>query len=62
MTVTNQNPENDSLIVTENGDGTFTVEWDPKDPKYCMFNDLTEEEMNVILTKAIEDFLKNDES
>jgi hypothetical protein len=62
MTAANQNPENDSLIVTENGDGTFTVEWDPEDPKYSMFNHLTEEEMNVILTKAIEHFIKNDES
>jgi hypothetical protein len=62
MTAANQNPENDSLIVTENGDGTFTVEWDPEDPKYSMFNHLTEEEMNVILTKAIEHLIKNDES
>lgn len=54
--------DKDSLRVTENADGTFTIEWDPNDPKYSRFNHLTEEEMNVILTKAIEDSIKNHES
>jgi hypothetical protein len=62
MTVTNQNPENDSLVVTENEDGTFTIEWDSNDPKYSIFNHLTEEEMNVMLTTAIEDYIKSNES
>lgn len=62
MNVTNQNPENDSLIVTENEDGTFTIEWDSNDPKYSVFNHLTEEEMNVMLTTAIENYIKSNES
>jgi hypothetical protein len=27
--------ENDTLRVTENPDGTLTIEWDPEDPKYA---------------------------
>jgi len=47
----------DSLRVTENEDGTFTIEWDSNDPRYALFNGLNEEEMNDLLNKAIHDKL-----
>lgn len=47
----------DSLKVTENEDGTFTIEWDPNDPRYSLFNGLNEEQMNELLNQAIHDKL-----
>jgi hypothetical protein len=54
MNVTNQNQETeDSLKVTENEDGTFTIEWDPCDSRYSGWNNLTNEEMSAMITEAI---------
>lgn len=54
----------DSLTVTENEDGSFTVEWDPNDPKWSMFNDIPEEELSKIiidgLTQACQEILDNE--
>ena len=56
-----QNPEeytsDDSLKVTENEDGTFTIEWDSNDPRYALFNGLNEEQMNDLLNQAIKEKL-----
>jgi hypothetical protein len=53
----------DGLIVKENEDGTFTLEWDEKDPRWSMLNGLTQEEITAILTEGLEKLeteLKND--
>jgi hypothetical protein len=63
MSVTNQNQEIDSLKIIENQDGTFTLEWDERDPRWSMLNGLTQEELTVILTEGLEKLekeLKND--
>lgn len=49
----------DSLVVTENDDGTFTLSWDDDDVKYRFLNDLTEDELSAMLEKAIEQYLKD---
>ena len=48
----------DSLVVTENEDGTFTLSWDDDDVKYSFLNDLTEEEISAMLEKAIHQYLE----
>lgn len=48
----------DSLVVTENEDGTFTLSWDDDDVKYSFLNDLTEEELSAMLEKAIAQYLE----
>lgn len=48
----------DSLVVTENEDGTFTLSWDDDDVKYSFLNDLTEEEISAMLEKAIQQYLE----
>jgi hypothetical protein len=58
MSVTNPNQEIDSLKVTENEDGTFTIEWDPCDSRYSVWNDMTQEEMSAIVQKAIQNLIK----
>jgi|TARA_B100000902_G_C27150675_1_gene833573 hypothetical protein len=47
------NMKNDSLAIKQNNDGSFTVEWDKKDPQWEFLNDLTSEEIQVIIEQAI---------
>jgi hypothetical protein len=55
--------ENDSLIVTENEDGTIRIEWDSQDPKYSFLNGLTEEQVTAILEQILMEYTqKHDES
>lgn len=49
----------DSLKISENEDGSFTVEWDKNDPRYFMFNEMSQEQMQTFIEKALEDFIKN---
>lgn len=59
MSATNQNQETeDSLKVTENDDGTFTIEWDPCDSRYSVWNDMTQEELSAMIIRAIESFIE----
>ena len=46
----------DSLKITENEDGSFTIDWDPQDPKWSWLNGLTSKEIQVIVEQAIKDF------
>jgi len=46
----------DSLKFTKNDDGTFTVDWDPQDPKWSFLNNLTSKEIQVIVEQAIKEF------
>ena len=47
----------DTLKVTQNEDGSFTMDWDPQDPKWSWMNNLTQKEIQVIMEQAIKDFL-----
>lgn len=54
MNVTNQNPENDSLKIIQNEDGSFTMDWDPNDPKWSWLNQLTTNEIQIMVKQAIQ--------
>jgi len=43
----------DSLKINRNDNGSFTVEWDKKDPNWMFMNDLTSEEIESIVQEAI---------
>jgi hypothetical protein len=59
MSVTNPNPEiEDSLKITENENGTFTIEWDPCDSRYSVWNDMTQEEMSAMIQEAIQNLIE----
>ena len=45
--------KNDSLKINQNKDGSFTAEWDKQDPEWKWMNNLTTEEIQVIIEKAI---------
>ena len=44
---------NDSLKIHQNEDGSFSMEWDKKDPNWKWLNDLTSKEIQVIMEQAI---------
>ena len=51
--------KNNSLKVNQNKDGSYTLEWDRKDPNWEWLNNLTTKEIQVIIDKAIQ-YDKND--
>ena len=51
--------KNNSLKVNQNKDGSYTLEWDRKDPNWKWLNNLTTKEIQVIIDKAIQ-YDKND--
>ncbi len=50
---------NDSLVINRNDDGSFTCEWDKNDPNWKWLNNLTSQEIQVIIEKAVQ-YDKND--
>ena len=51
--------QNESIKVNQNSDGSFTLEWDKKDPNWQFLNNLTSKEIQVIMNQAIQ-YDKND--
>ena len=51
--------KNNSLKVNQNKDGSFTLEWDRQDPNWEWLTNLTTEEIEGIIGKAIQ-YDKND--
>ena len=47
----------DSLKITQNEDGSFTMDWDPQDSRWSWLNGLTSKEVSVIMWQAIQDYL-----
>ena len=45
---------NQSLKINQNNDGSYTVEWDRKDPEWNWMNNLTSEEIQGIIEKAVQ--------
>ena len=43
----------DSLKVNQNDDGSFTVEWDKKDPDWEFLNKLTSEEVETMIQQIV---------
>jgi hypothetical protein len=50
----------DTLQVKENKDGTFTMEWDPKDPLWSWLNVMTEEEISKIISDYSQQVIKDE--
>ena len=49
----------DSLKITENEDGSFTMDWDAEDPNWKWLNGLTSKEIQVIVEQAIKEHLND---
>ena len=48
---------NDSLKISQNENGSFTMDWDSQDPKWSWLNGLTQKEIQVIVQQAVQDYL-----
>jgi len=44
---------NNSLKIDRNDDGSFTAEWDKKDPDWSWLNNLTSKELQNVFEQAI---------
>jgi len=62
MSATNPNQEIDTLKITENADGSFTMDWDKEDPKWSWMNSLTSAEIQVIMQQAIQEELNRNDT
>jgi len=47
----------DSLKISQNEDGSFTMEWDKQDSRWSWLNGLTQKEIQVIVRQAVQDYL-----
>ena len=52
--------ENDSFKVTETEDGGLELSWDKDDPNWAWANGLTEQELQRIIAKAIQEMVENE--
>jgi hypothetical protein len=48
------------LNVTQNSDGSYAFEWNPKDPRWSWLNGLTDKEIQVIMEQAIQQDLHDE--
>ena len=51
----------DSLKVSQNEDGSFTLEWDKEDPQWNFLNGLTTQEIQTMIETVVKDGLDSDE-
>lgn len=49
---------NDSLKITQNSDGSYSMDWDPKDPNWNWLNKLTSKEIQIIIEQAMKEYEK----
>ena len=57
---TPKSPLIDTLKVSENDDGSFTMEWDPDDPLWSWLNTMTEDEITEIIHNYAKEVLQNE--
>ncbi len=51
-----QDPD-DGLTVTQNEDGSYALSWDDDDPRWAMFNNMSQEDLEKIIVDYNDDNL-----
>jgi hypothetical protein len=46
----------DSLKITLNDDGSFTFDWDREDPMWSWMNEMSDEELKLIIQEEIKNW------
>jgi hypothetical protein len=54
----NTTTDDSGLIVRQNEDGTFELEWDEKDSRWSWLNGMSNEEVKIILQDAIKNSME----
>jgi len=49
----------DSLKITQNDDGSYTMDWDKNDPNWKFLNHLTSDQIQIMIQQAIQDKLND---
>ena len=62
MSATNQNQEIDTLKISENADGSFTMDLDKEDPNWSWMNSLTSKEIQIIMEQAIQNMVDQNDA
>lgn len=52
----------EGLTVTENEDGTFTLEWDPCDSRWSVLNGMTSEEISAMIMEQVKQYLQEQDA
>lgn len=47
----------ETFKVTMSDDGELTLEWDPKDPRNALFNNLSEEQLQELISKSLQELI-----
>jgi hypothetical protein len=50
------------LNIIENPDGSFVFEWDPKDSRWEWMNELTDDQVRIIINQSIQDRLDQNDT
>lgn len=48
----------DTLNIERNEDGSFSLQWDPNDPNWTWLNDMTSDEIKIMIEEALDDYIK----
>lgn len=48
----------DTLNIVRNEDGSFSLQWDPNDPDWTWLNDMTSDEIKIMIEEALDDYIK----
>lgn len=62
MTETNQKLDPSGLNIIKNSDGSYQFEWDPKDSRWSWMNELTDDQVRIIIEQAIQDKLNQNDT
>jgi hypothetical protein len=57
--VTDPQEKTDSLIIKQNSDGSYEINWDKEDPMWKFLNHLTSAEIQVMIQQAIKEHLND---
>ncbi len=49
----NKEIHSSGLNIIQNPDGSFVLEWDPKDPRWDWLNGMSDEEITTIIEKLV---------
>lgn len=52
----------EGLTVTENEDGSFTLEWDPCDSRWTVLNGMTSEEIGAMIMEQVKQYLQENDN
>ena len=62
MTETNQKLDPSGLNIIKNSDGSYQFEWDPKDSRWSWMNELTDDQVRIIIEQALQDKLNQNDT